>query len=160
MCQGFYDDFTASSSGFTGDYGRFALQFTNTDNTQEYLKFSFVQSSYHYLELNIYYYNKAENPNTYLDNTKLYVCASFTGTAGYLSNKNIPLKFKYNVDTYALDVYTTEYKSTYNLNNILTKVELPVFESYSVDMLFENKSQRNTAKFIVYELCGQSLAIE
>ena len=35
---------------------------------------------------------------------------------------------------------------------------LPVFENYTVDMLFENKSQTTTAKFVCYELCGQAFA--
>ncbi|MBE7083129.1 MAG: hypothetical protein E7373_00830 [Clostridiales bacterium] len=154
--QGFYDSFTASSSGFTGDYSRFAVQLTNSENSQQYIKFSFTQSSSNYLELNVYYYDK-DVQSTYLNKVTKNICASFTGTVAHYNNKNIPFKFKYNMNNGLLNIRDISGVIEHDLaTEMFEGSNLPVFSNYSVDMLFENKSQKNTAKFIVYELCNDA----
>ena len=156
--QGFYDEYSVENSTFVADYGRLAFQFTNLSNPNQYYKFSFVQSIYHYLELNIYYYDKTEQETSLYKITKK-MSYSFTEKSAYMNNKNLPFRFEYDMATQTLNMRDEKVSqgATHDLNQ-LTNANLPVFENYSVDMHFENKSQKNTAKFIIYELCGQSLA--
>ena len=158
--QGFYDEYSVENSTFVADYGRLAFQFTNLSNPNQYYKFSFVQSIYHYLELNIYYYDKTEQETSLYKITKK-MSYSFTEKSAYMQNKNLPFRFEYDMATQTLNMRDEKVSQgqTHNLNQ-LSGANLPVFENYSVDMHFENKSQKNTAKFIIYELCGQSLAGE
>lgn len=158
--QGIYDEYSTSTGSFAGDYGKIAFQLTNKANTKQYFKFLFVQSVNNTLELNVYYYDKGEQTSS-LYSTKMNVCASLTNKANYYNNVNVPFKFAYDMDNVALSVMPADTtKSTqHDLKELLFKGATPVvFENYSVDMLFENKSQKNTAKFVVYELCEDDFA--
>lgn len=160
--QGFYDAYAVENAVgnnvFVADYGRLAFQFTNVSNPKQYYKFSFVQSSYHYLELNIYYYD-IDIQTTSLYKITKKMSYSFTEKSAYMNNKNLPFRFEYDMATQTLNMRDEKVSqgATHDLNQ-LANASLPVFENYSVDMHFENKSQKNTAKFIIYELCEQSLA--
>lgn len=157
--QGFYDAYGVENGVFVADYGRLTFQFTNVENDKQYYKFSFTQTASHYLELNVYYYDRAVNAQTHLHKATKKISMSFTEKSAYVNNKNLPFRFEYVMATQTLNMRDENVSqgATHDLE-ALTGASLPVFERYSVDMLFENKSQRNTAKFIVYELCGQSLA--
>ena len=156
--QGFYDAYRVENDIFVADYGRLTFQFTNLANNQQYYKFSFTQAGSHYLELNVYYYDIGVK-DTYIYNATKKIAMSFTEKSAYMNNKNVPFRFEYVMATQTLNMRDENVSTgqTHNLNS-LTGATLPVFENYSVDMLFENKSQQNTAKFTIFELCGVSLA--
>ena len=151
--QGFYD---ADSSPY--DYNRLSFQFTNTANTNQYIKLVFIQNASNYLEFNAYYYDKGiQDSAINRMSSNMALMASFTATSNYMTNKNkTALKFSYNNSTQALNLANSGSVRDHNLNDLLSAT-LPTFSSYSVDMLFEQKGQTNTAKFIAYELCGQVL---
>ena len=153
--QGFYDEYGVENGVFVADYGRLAFQFTNLANQQQYYKFSFTQTGSHYLELNVYYYDKGVK-DTYIYKATKKISMSFTEKSVYMGNKNVPFRFEYVMATQTLNMRDENVSAgqTHNLNS-LTGATLPVFENYAVDMLFENKSQKNTAKFSVFELCGK-----
>ena len=157
--QGFYDEYGVEGETFVADYGRLTFQFTNLENVNQYYKFSFTQTASHYLELNVYYYDKGINANTSIHRVTKKIAMSFTEKSAYMLNKNLPFRFEYVMATQTLNMRdeTVTQGATHDLN-ALAGATLPVFENYSVDMIFENKSQKNTAKFTVFELCGQSLA--
>ena len=158
--QGFYDDIHLDNATTVADYQRLAFIFTNTANTNQYIKFSFGQSYYDYLILNAYYYDLGVQAGAiYKTTTGMNLLPSFSGKARFYNNKNIPFKFSYDIAEQVFGVSDTGSTINHNLNDFLG-AELPSFDTYSVDMSFENKSQQNTAKFIVYELCGQVLAGE
>ena len=148
--QGFYDE---SSSPF--DYTRLTFTFTNTANTNQYIKFVFIQNASNYLEFNAYYYDKGiQDSAINRMSSNMALMASFTATSNYMTNKNkTALKFSYNNSTQALDLRNSGSAGSHNLNTLLGTT-LTAFSSYSVDMAFEYKHQTTTAKFIAYELCG------
>ena len=153
--QGFYD-----ADNRTYDYNRLTFQFTNTANTNQYIKLVFIQKADDdYLELAAYYYDKGIQTsaiNQMSSNMKLM--ASFTATSNYMTNKNkTALKFSYDNSTQALNLANSGSTKDHNLNTLLSAT-LPTFSSYSVDMAFEQKGQTNTAKFIAYELCGANFS--
>ncbi|MBQ6979314.1 MAG: hypothetical protein IJQ07_01570 [Clostridia bacterium] len=154
--QGFYN---ADISPY--DYGRLAFIFTNTANTKQYIKFSFTQSASNYLAFNAYYYDlDVQETAVYKTTSDMNLMASFSATSNYMTaKKKTALKFSYNNSTQELNLANSGSVKDHNLNTLLSAT-LPTFSSYSVDMAFENKSQANTAKFIIYELCGQVLAGE
>ena len=154
--QGFYD---ADSSPY--DYGRLAFIFTNLANTQQYIKFSFNQTASNYLEMYIYYYDlDVQETAVYKTASSMQLMASFTDKSAWMtSQKKTAFKFSYNNETQALNIANKSSVRDHNVNTLLNTT-LSAFPSYSVDMSFENKSQANTAKFIIYELCGQVLAGE
>lgn len=156
--QGFYDEYGVENGVFVADYGRLSFEFTNLENPNEYFRFAFTQTGSHYLELNVYYYNKGVQDTSIYKATKK-IAMSFTEKSAYMQNKNLPFRFEYVMATQTLNMRDERVTqgATHSLN-ALTGADLPVFENYSVDMIFENKSQKNTAKFTIFELCGQSLA--
>ncbi|MBR0190189.1 MAG: DUF4838 domain-containing protein, partial [Clostridia bacterium] len=149
--QGFYD-----ADNRTYDYNRLSFQFTNTANTNQYIKLVFIQKADDdYLELAAYYYDKdIQDSAINRMSSNMALMASFTATSNYMTNKyKTALKFSYNNTTQALNLAKKDGTKDFNLNDLLSAT-LPTFSSYSVDMLFEQKGQTNTAKFIAYELCG------
>lgn len=156
--QGFYDEYGVENGVFVADYGRLSFEFTNLENPNEYFRFAFTQTGSHYLELNVYYYDKGVQDSSIYKATKK-IAMSFTEKSAYMQNKNLPFRFEYVMATQTLNMRDENVSAgaTHNLNALMN-ASLPVFENYSVDMVFENKSQKNTAKFTVFELCGQSLA--
>ena len=160
--QGFYDEYVVEDAGenkvFVADYGRLSFEFTNLENPNEYFRFAFTQTGSHYLELNVYYYDKAVK-GTSIYSVQKKISMSFTEKSAYMNNKNLPFRFEYVMATQTLNMRdeTVTAGATHDLNALIG-ANLPVFENYSVDMIFENKSQKNTAKFTIFELCGQSLA--
>lgn len=173
------------SDGYAVDYQRLAFTFTNLENESQYIKLSFFQSNLNYLCLNMYYYDEDIGGTTalYRQDNILSIASSFTGKSfvPYTDKEgtNRPLRFSYdltnqNFNTYAFRNNDGEAVAEHNLNALFQttnntsshtplpqNAQLPVFEHYAVDMTFDVKSQKtNTAKFIVYELCGQTLAGE
>lgn len=173
------------SDGYAVDYQRLAFIFTNLENESQYIKLSFFQSNLNYLCLNTYYYDEDIGGTTalYRQDNILSIASSFTGKSfvpyADTTGTNRALRFSYdltnqNFNTYAFRNRDGEAVTEHNLNTLFQTTnntsthtplpqneQLPVFEHYSVDMIFDAKSQKtNTAKFIIYELCGQTLAGE
>lgn len=179
------NDAMTGSDGYAVDYQRLAFTFTNLENESQYIKLSFSQSNMNRLCLNMFYYDEDINGTTalYRQDNILNIAASFTGKSfiPYVDTvgTNRPLRFSYDLtnqdfNTYAFKNSDGEAVTEFNLNALFQttnntsshtplpqNARLPVFEHYSVDMTFDAKSQKtNAAKFIIYELCGQTLAGE
>ena len=179
------DNNMTGTDGYAVDYQRLAFVFTNLENPNQSIKLSFYQSSLNYLCLNIYYYDAEVGGTTavYRQDNILNIASSFTGKSfiPYVDTKgtNRPLKFSYDLTSQDLNIHAfkngdgsaitehnlnTLFRTTINSSahtSLPNDKSLPAFERYSVDMLFEVKSEKtNTSKFIVYELCGQTLAGE
>ena len=177
------DKTMTGSDGYAVDYQRLAFTFTNLENENQYVKLSFFQSDSNYLCLNVYYYDEAIAGTTalYRQDNILNIASSFTGKSfiSYTDSAgtNRPLRFSYDLTSQNLNAYAFRNSDgvavhNHNLNDLFqtasnnpsntpmpTNASLPTFARYSVDMTFDMKSQKtNTAKFIAYELCGQTLA--
>ena len=140
--QGFYDEYGVENGIFVADYGRLSFEFTNLENSNEYFRFAFTQTGSHYLELNVYYYNKGVQDSSIYKVTKK-IAMSFTEKSAFMNNKNLPFRFEYVMATQTLNMRdeTVTAGQTHDLNSLMGAT-LPVFDSYSVDMLIENKSQK------------------
>lgn len=173
------------TDGYAVDYQRLAFVFTNLENPKQYVKLSFYQSSLNYICLNIYFYDEELGGTTalYRQDNILNIATSFTGKSFIpcvdTEGTNRPLRFSYDLTSQDLNIHAFKNLdgsavTEHNLNTLFRTTanssthtslpndkNLPAFERYSVDMLFEVKSQKtNTSKFVVYELCGQTLAGE
>ena len=103
---------------------------------------------------------------TYIETGETLVNTSFYGPAGYVVDKNgisavrnVPLLLNFdpaNPQFYGVITNNNSIYKEFSLAGI--EADLPKLENYYVDMTFANKSQKNSAKFFIYELCTQNLS--
>ncbi len=154
------DDFDA----IVPDYKTIEFTFGDLDS-DAYIKFKLEGSRYSTVYITVS--GKTSSGQDIVATAKPLINTSFYGPAGYVKDgsdasvdRNIPLLLNFDPANPQLYGVITGGKSNYSEVAVDESIvaSLPRIENYYVDMAFLDKSQSNTAKFLIYELCTQSLA--
>ncbi len=152
------DDFNAISP----DYN--AIEFTFGDlNSDAYIKITLVGTRYSTVQITV---SGMTAEGDFAQESSAYtINSSFYGPAGYVvdgsgvsTSRNVPLLLNFDPANPQRYGVITQNNSIYRQKDVSIASSLPRIENYYVDMAFLDKSQSNTAKFLIYELCTQSLA--